>query len=75
MWEEGRGGHPCKEKEKAEYIENCEGFGDGYARLVDEFKGINRRQTTGEVQEDRTGTRIRLKKREQETKKPKNLYR
>ena len=65
------------EKDKAEHIENCEDLGGGgeYGRLVDGYKETNRRQTTGEVQEDRTGTRIRLKKREQETKKPKNLYR
>ena len=32
-----------KWKKKAEHIKNCEGFGDECARLVDEFKGTNRR--------------------------------
>ena len=35
------------------------------------FKGKNRRQTTGEDQEDRLGSTGRLKKREQDSKKPK----
>ena len=48
-----------------------EGFGDENARLVDGFMGTNRRQTTGEDQEDRQGSTGRLKKREQENKKPK----
>ena len=34
-------------------------------------EGINRRQTTGEEQEDRRGSTGKLKKREQDNKKPK----
>ena len=37
----------CKvEKERAEHLENCVEFGNECARLVDWFKGTNRRQTT-----------------------------
>ena len=38
---------------------------------MDEFKGTNRRQTTGEDEDDRRGSRERLKKREQDNKEPK----
>ena len=59
------------ENERAEHIESCEEFGNECARLVDGFKGTNRRQITGEDQEDRRGSTGRLKKREQDSKKPK----
>ena len=76
---QGRGGHPCRgckvEKGRAyrELWGIWVGFGNECARLVDGFKGPYRRLTTGEDQENRRGSTIRLKKREQDNKKPKTL--